>query len=341
MDEDGCSPFYTACCNGDVKTVKRYLAIMKAHEITRLEPNGNTALHAAASHDRPEVLKLLIGRCCSRSVRNSSNKTAFDEATTPITRALLRRPMETKRFEPKLMGVEWISDNFDAIWKNLLNPGRLFECPEVDEKEIKARRDCVIEWLEKSITNGDHKDVIMNLIKKSFETNSAVPLLQAYTEEGQFYSFLNKELAKVSIDDDIVQPELHPALIIARTFFRCAYYGRYTKNSSDLLYRAVRYDEKEIQKYKDHVGKGPFKTKTLWSTSKSREQASRVVCDHNVMLILKSRDGNCRRTLELSSFSAFPEEQEVLMVPLTFMQVMEVEPNGSGKYDIHLLYCDW
>lgn len=249
---------------------------------------------------------------------------------------------ETKRYEPETIAVEWISDNFDGIWRNMLNPGRLFECPGDSEEKIKARQDCVIIWLEQTIPNSNDRDAIIDLFQQSFKSNSAEFLLSAYTEETPFYSLLNKELAKVPTNDEQAQPELHPALIFARTIFRCAYYGRHTQNSADILYRAVTYTEKEIQKYKDHIGKGAFKTKTLWSTSKSQEQASAAVAhEYNGMLILISRDANCRRTLDLSPISAFPEELEVLIVPLTCMQVTKVETSNDGKYEIHLMYWDW
>lgn len=342
MGDHECSAFYQSVCAGDLAVVEKHLSTMRAHEITRLEPNGTTALHAAAIHGHEEILKLLISRRCLRSVRNNSNKTAYEEATTPTIRSLLVRSRETRRYEAETIAVEWISDNFDGIWRNMLNPGRLFECPGDSEEKIRARQDCINKWLEQTILKSDDKDTIMCLFNESFTSNSAEFLLQAYTEEASFYSLLNNELAKIPTDDEQAQPELHPALIFARTIFRCAYYGRHTQNSTDILYRAANYNEKEIQKYKDHIGKGAFKTKTLWSTSKSREKASQVVSyKYNVMLVLKSRDASCRRTLELSSLSAYPAEEEVLIVPLTCMQVTNIETINDGKYEIHLMYWDW
>lgn len=341
MSEYSCSAFYNACCTGDMKIVASCLATMKAHEISRLEPNGSTALHAAASNGHEQIVKLLLKRRCSRSVRDSSNKAALDIAVTSSIRALLKRPIETRRYEAEAIEVEWITDNFDGIWANLLNPGRLFECSEDSKEQIKARQNCVIQWLEAGMEDEDEKNVIIEMLKESFESESAIQLLQAYTEETSFYTLLNRDLAKVPTDNGFAQSELHPALIIARSLFRCAYYGRHTGNSSATLFRAAKYTEDEIQKYKDHVEKGPFKTKTLWSTAKSRESAATTVPKYNVMLILTSRDKRSRRTIDLSTLSAFPDEEEVLVVPLTCMQVTKIEPIGDGKHEIHLTYWDW
>lgn len=341
MEKSPCSAFYLAYRTGDAETVKKILRNLRSYEISRLEPTGSTALHAASYYGHTELVHLLVSRCCARAVRNLYGLTAFEEAATPEIKQILSRPKETKRYQEHPNDCEWISDNFDGIWKNILHPGRLFECMDDNEEAVKRRQACVIDWLNVTLENEDERNLIIPYFQYGFETNSAERLIKAYTEETDFFRNLNEQLASIRTDEDLPHPELHAPLIIARSFFRCAYYARHVENSSKDLFRVAKYSPEEITKYEEHVGKGPIKTKTFWSTSTSRKAAEGFSNTWNTMLLLKSRDATCRRTLEVSSLSAYPGEYEVLMVPLTCMEVVSVKHCKKGKYEIQLLYWDW
>ncbi|CAF1096490.1 unnamed protein product [Didymodactylos carnosus] len=341
MDGPLCSRFYIACRDGDLVTAENELSKLKPSEISRLEPNGSTALHAAAYYGHTEIVRLFVRRCCSRSIRNKYGLTPYEEAKTDEIGELLKRHSGTKRYDKKTIPLEWISDNFDGIWKNLLHPGRLFECGDDSPEKIKARQDCVVRWLEEHLTDKEELELITSWFKLAFENNSAEYLIRAYTEETDFFRKLNQDLANIDINKELSDPEMCAPLIIARTLFRCAYYARDADNCVEIyLYRAVKYDEKEISKYKEHITKGPIKTKTFWSTSKSRKEAENMNKDYNTMLLLKSRDPDSRRTLDIAKLSSYVCEEEVLIVPLTYMQITSVKKKGN-KHEIQIVYWDW
>ena len=342
LANDQHSPFYIACREGDEEAVKKYLPSMRIRDIRHHEHNGDTPLHVAAHNGHENIVKLLLDYGCKRSPRDSLGRTPSEVAKTPSIKNLFMRRLPEQRFDAEMIRAEWTSDNFDGIWKNMLNPIRLFELTDVSEEDRAARQNCVLNWVEKVIEEEKERRAVLILLQESFEKDDAEPILEAYTMDTSFYKQLNKALAEVPVNNEDIQLDMHPALIIARTLFRSAYYGRHTANFSGLLYRAVTYNSEDIKNYEDHVDKGPFKTKSFWSTSKYRECAEKAVKNnYNAMLIMNSRDKRSRRTLELKELSDFPEEDEVLIVPLTYMQVKSVKKGIDDKYEINLIYWDW
>ena len=344
LANDQHSPFYRACREGDEEAVKKYLPEMRIRDIVRHENNDDTPLHVAAHNGHERIVKLLLDYGCRRSPRDRLGRTPYEVAKTPSIKNLFMRRLPEQRFNAEMIRAEWTSDNFDGIWKNMLNPIRLFELTDVSEKDRAARQNCVLDWAKKVVEaeNENERCEVLRLLQKSFEDDDAAPILEAYTMETSFYKQLNKALAEVPVNNEDSQLDMHPALIIARTIFRSAYYGRHTTNFSGRLYRAVNYDSEDIKNYEDHVNKGPFKTKSFWSTSKDCKCAEKLLNNnYNVMLIMDSRDKRSRRTLELKELSDFPHEDEVLIVPLTYMQVKSVKKGTDDKYEINLIYWDW
>ena len=67
------STFYAACANNDVNTVRRKLLSMTLEEVNRIEQNGSTALHVAASNGNLDIVKLLLEKGAARQVRISNS----------------------------------------------------------------------------------------------------------------------------------------------------------------------------------------------------------------------------------------------------------------------------
>jgi ankyrin repeat protein len=82
--------FYLACRSSDVDAVKQILPTMKLKEINRIHSNGNTALHAAASHGHLEIVKLLLKYGCSTTTTNKYGKTAAQECEDERIRQLIQ-----------------------------------------------------------------------------------------------------------------------------------------------------------------------------------------------------------------------------------------------------------
>jgi hypothetical protein len=181
------SEFYYACRNGDAAKVKTLLSTMFTTDIDRIEPNGSTALHAAAYFGHTDIVRLLLDKDASRNQKNKYGKTPEEEAKTPEIAQLF----QDVKAEPN---VDWIISNvFNATSYHRrfysFNQGsptlsyvinKLFDADEL--------------W------NGDEEHVrYMNKIKEVFkeaiENNNGGMLIHAYTMNSPFYSVLNKTLA--------------------------------------------------------------------------------------------------------------------------------------------------
>ena len=94
-------PLIVACRTGNLKNVQDLLNTLQSNEICLLSKNGTTALHEAVVGQHIDIIKALIGRCCSRTTKDKSGKIAYKIAPTPSIQLLLRRPSKFSRFEQK------------------------------------------------------------------------------------------------------------------------------------------------------------------------------------------------------------------------------------------------
>ncbi|CAF1129410.1 unnamed protein product [Rotaria sordida] len=93
------SDLYWACRAGNLKTVQQILASTIYIDINRLEPNGSTALHAAAFFGHAEIVRLLLHKYgVMRHRRNRHGLTAYEEAATEEIRQLFHRSSNSRRF---------------------------------------------------------------------------------------------------------------------------------------------------------------------------------------------------------------------------------------------------
>ncbi|CAF1584628.1 unnamed protein product [Rotaria sp. Silwood1] len=93
------SPFYCACRNGDLETVRLMLRTISYKDLNRLELYDNTPLHAASFYGHKEIVRLLLHeRNCDRSQRNRYGLTAYEVAKNDEIRQLFHRPLNINRF---------------------------------------------------------------------------------------------------------------------------------------------------------------------------------------------------------------------------------------------------
>ena len=85
------SEFYLACRNGDITAVQELLPKMTDDQKNCIEPNGSTALHAAAYFGHRAIVKLLLEHGCVTWILNKYNNTPYDEAQSDEVRELFRR----------------------------------------------------------------------------------------------------------------------------------------------------------------------------------------------------------------------------------------------------------
>jgi ankyrin repeat protein len=86
-----CSDFYWAYRDNKVDEVKKFLETLTQDEIDGVEPNGSTALHAAAYHGHAKIVRLLLDRGADRAIQNKFECLPFDEAPSDEIRQLFLR----------------------------------------------------------------------------------------------------------------------------------------------------------------------------------------------------------------------------------------------------------
>ncbi|CAF1583589.1 unnamed protein product, partial [Didymodactylos carnosus] len=91
MERPPPSDLYRACRSNAIDKVYEYLKTASVDEINQIQSNGSTALHIASYHGHNEIVKLLLEKGASPSIRNQIyGLTAFDEARTNQTEDLFK-----------------------------------------------------------------------------------------------------------------------------------------------------------------------------------------------------------------------------------------------------------
>ncbi|CAF1542824.1 unnamed protein product, partial [Didymodactylos carnosus] len=85
------SDFYQACCNNQVTKVERYLEILSLCDIDKLQPDGSTALHIAASFGYQQIVRLLLQAGASPTILSKHGLTPADLAKTEEIKQLFHR----------------------------------------------------------------------------------------------------------------------------------------------------------------------------------------------------------------------------------------------------------
>jgi ankyrin repeat protein len=90
MSELKSSEFYFACRTGDLVSVDRLLNRLSFYELNRLEPNGSTALHAAAYYGHINIVQRLIEHgAIVRTLQNKYHLTPAQETKNEDIKRLL------------------------------------------------------------------------------------------------------------------------------------------------------------------------------------------------------------------------------------------------------------
>lgn len=335
------SDFYHSCRNNDIKSVKSLLQTMTPAQIDQLEPNGSTALHAACYYGHDEIVKLLLEKGASRSIKNKYNLTPFEEGNTDAIRELFSRENARDRFVGDANdSIDWIrigelvNQEAKVIRKVLKNYAK---------QQQKKKAEIQIEMID----FGDYKDI--HKIQQYFEQANAeddpIYLIKAYTEETDFYRRLNQALATVYQLDptDESQRQLLDFLHLI------CYHPRFEDyHFKGQTYRGMQMTEKEFLKYQ--VGE-KFMTKSLTSTSKDRNTAERFATKNGTDPNGDSKKRSClfkyqirkaHTSLSIEQISTYPGEQEVLLTPFSVFEVIsieQIETDDGSLTEIELRQC--
>lgn len=327
-----------ACRTGNFSVVYNIIKTLRSDQICLPGVGGTTPLHIAVANSYSDIVSLLIKRCCARTFKNKNNKTAFEEASSSDIKTMLLRPVQShSRFTQQPV---FFSAPAFGIWRYIVNGFRLVECGYYEKKGVEERRSYTLSWLEENLKNNDERDLIVSYFKCAFIEDSTKPILMALTEETSFYTLLNKALIKEPENKVFKADELHGPLLISRNLFKAVYDGQHGDNYDGLpLFAKVIMTRSEVSWLKDKINKPPLSLKIFWSVTKSREIAS--TRNGNVLFTLTCKESTTKRTLCLDGLSGYPDEEEVLVAPMTKMKIVDVRRARHGEYEIDILYWDW
>ena len=317
--------------------MKTYLQSMSVDEVNWIEPDGSTALHAAARRGHEKVVQLLLEKGADYSIIDVDFQTSLDVAKTDATKQLIQYYMSKRRFVSD--SIEWVLVNGNAdyqakkCWEKLHSFG--------EDPHFYRLITCIRQtYLERELQNISGVDQIKEYFDKAITERDPSFLLTAYTSETGFYSALNVHLAKLRLENITDQTNISLAYyvgIIARhpKFASFSYVGR--------VFRGMMITSHDLKQYTTGTR---ILTKTFLSTSTERNVAVdflgvkhgtndrlRVICTYEIH--------NRRTALDIQQFSSYPGEKEVLVMPYSAFKIMSVQRNEqlSNEVEIQLEEC--
>ncbi|UJR11353.1 hypothetical protein I4U23_015534 [Adineta vaga] len=329
------STLYEACRTGDIHTVQQLLPTLSINEINQIESNGSTCLHAAASCNHPQVVKVLLNSGAIRSIIDKDGHTAMHVAATEEIKNLFPRSFTAShaRFLTDIKSeqtIEWI----------LLKDGQYgwwYKSQIVNEDVILAV-DRIVEDTRFSVTASTHKTEYF--LNKARQTQDPKWLIQAYSSETGLYQVINRAMAETAstrIPFDATDDFRAFAGVLSRHSALKQY--RYTGK----CYRGMKLSNEDFQKnYK--VGQ-KLLVKPFMSTSKSRAIAEQFATSAFVESRLLSIvfiytipeytlyfDDSV--ALDISPISEYPHEEEILILPYTSLIIVAINNLPSGLIEV-------
>jgi len=313
------SEFFYACSNGDLALVQWLLPTFSVSEIDRLEPNGNTALHAACANGHTEIVRLLLRKGAARHLKDVFNSTPTDVATNPEIKQLFQRPSKEaqSRFISYDVRTQWTLRKWsDAVVHHFtLYP--VGEVPTIDDVAFKIIN-------TEDLSDGTGMKKITEWMQQARENNDSTFFLRAYTSSTIFYERLNLKLAQHA------DSQLNPANLPWYLALPKHLYHQNTLSQYHYLgntYRGMIMTENDFDQYQ--VGE-IILNKAFLSTSTSRSVAEFFALSGSDSIqkvtISSYKIVNENVALDLSTFSEFPSEQEVLILPGFYFKITAITP---------------
>jgi hypothetical protein len=311
---------------------------MSVEEINQMEPNGSTALHVASYKGHEKIVELLLEKGASHSILNRYKNTPLEEAKTERIRTLIRGRMTKTRFVSE--SVEWILQTNDADYqanKCLQKLETYGKDPNFDRLIIHIKEN----YLEKLLKCVEDLDKIREYFDMAIKKKDPLHLLKAYTADTGFYSSLNRDLAKLGLENLTDKENLDRAYFIGIIVHhpkleRFSYTGT--------VYRGMIITNDDFKQYK--IGTRIL-TKTFSSASKQQKVALGFLDENldrndrlNTICIYQIR--NQRTALDIEEISIFKHEEEVLILPYSAFKIFDIQKKNqkSPQIEITLKECE-
>lgn len=331
------SQFYFACRNNEIDVVTSLLPKLSLKQIDQVEPNGSTALHAAAYFGNEKIVELLLSKGAQRTIKNRFGNTPVDEAKTENIKQLLK-PSEKRRSERMNRftssagpSFEWIFVKGDPSSYASFNRESLLKC-RTDEEFHRLCRGIQQQYVNENgpLTDVDGIDEIRQYVDKAIQNNDPTLIVRAYTAQTGFFQRLNEDLAQMPTHWSGIKHERNIASIMLfhPVFESCSFTGE--------TYRGMNMSSNDLQEYVVH---SIFMNKTFLSTSKERSQAQLFIPNkksdqsskkHRVLCIYHIKHNST--ALAIEHISLYPTEKEVLILPYASFKVKSIR-QSDGESD--------
>jgi hypothetical protein len=330
------SDFYWACHEGDVNTVKKLLPKLSSKDIDRIESNGSTALHAASYFGNANIVRLLLDRGASTTIRNKHDKTANQEASTDEIKDLFKSVTKPEYDDNNDDDNDEIPQSeFAQVYEN----ANKMDKSDLATRIFKARLG-THQAHQYTISATSNIDDLAKKYYKMCETNDDHEALMKgkeyfmrYRQTGdfnhmiEFYTAVGTPFYNMAQYDESFLIEMYKYL---SRYDKYAFKGR--------TYRGSKLPSSDLDIYR-WANKHPYsllETRKLTSTTLERNFAV-LYADMNksqdydrVMFEYNFSDIRCFTALDLSTLSAHCEEKEVLILSGTIFEVTKIQKSHDG-----------
>lgn len=327
------SELFYACRDGDISNIKSLLSRTSTEDLNRLDPNGSSCLHVACASGRVEVVRLLLEYGAFRELKDANDRTAaYVAKTASIKKLFTRMEEDIAEHYGKIPSKqrEWLFDKDTAI-----KFSRAIDFGRIKNRDIKR----TVKKIERAnIMPNDQSrtsKLYKHYLKSAIEQNDPNFLLKIYTIEGSFYRQLNEYITRGG------KREVYKKLCGKWSGYYAGIIMKHPKLAvyyfTGQTFRGMEITLEELDRYKVGI---TLTNKAFQSTSKSRKVSMPFAHRQTpfmgtlpVILIYKISVPNS--ALDITSLSEFPDEQEVLIVPGSCFEVVNVIKNDT-EYEIHL-----
>jgi hypothetical protein len=338
--------FYNACRDNDVDITKQLLESMNLSEVNAIESDGETALHVACRNGHTDIIRLLLDRGASRSIRDKNNSVPYDVSKTEEVRQLLRRTSKTRFMvnETNTSGtIEWMKcgDNVDqqAAFDIYDRTGRLYQWP-TRFRDLAASIGAF--YLEDT-TSDTEVDVLKEFLDQAIMTDNPEYFIKAYTAETVFYRKLNTELARTydTIMHFMERRDRNYIIYVFRVHQALARYA-----FTGCVYGGMRVSEDDLKQYCEG---SKIMNKAFLSTSKNPDIARQFALKNNNQLQSEEQiqkfSALCvyeidkeETAIKIDTISEYEYEEEVLIFPYNSFQIIKIKRyNSSDTPSTHVI----